>query len=507
MRVSVTGNYSPKLAGATACRARYWRAGGTVQHVSAPRLRAPGLAEPAGSDQGAVQRARGWLAELFPAPPEPSAPPAGRARLVAAVLIQVALVALGTIVMLFRYSGRPIWDSVYAEDPGVYLPWALGHPWDLLQSYAGYLQLVPRLIAQIAALVPIRHASVAFAVGGAVVASCSALFCYHASAGQVSSRWLRALVGLSVLLLPVAQLEIADTGVNAIWYLLVALFWAALWRPRSRSGAVIAAVVAFAGATATSLALAFLPLFAARAVVVPRRLRDQAATAGWVLGSLLQLGVMVTSHLSRFVPRNPINAVKFYAHDVLLPALGWHISWHLRDLLGLDGATLVAGGFIVVVIAAVLAMKDRRCRAFVVLAVLTGLASAAVTSLLAWGGPRLRVTVAVEHGARYSTLPILLLDACLIVGADAYARRAWPRPQALAAVAALVAILAVGWVTDFRYPVRRYAGPGSEWALTADAWLRYCNQHGPDGKITVIYPDFWGPGHLSNTFSCSSLHR
>jgi hypothetical protein len=48
----------------------------------------------------------------------------------------------------------------------------------------------------------------------------------------------------------------------------------------------------------------------------------------------------------------------------------------------------------------------------------------------------------VEHGARYSTVPILLLDAALIIAADAYALRWWPRPRAIAAVAALIAVLA-----------------------------------------------------------------
>jgi hypothetical protein len=112
----------------------------------------------------------------------------------------------------------------------------------------------------------------------------------------------------------------------------------------------------------------------------------------------------------------------------------------------------------------------------------------------------------VEHGARYSTVPILLLDAALIVAADACARRWWPRPRAVAAVAALIAVLAAGWVTDFRYPVRRTAGHGSAWARTADAWLGYCQQQ-PAGTITVTFPDWWGRGKLATTFSCPSLRR
>jgi len=48
-----------------------------------------------------------------------------------------------------------------------------------------------------------------------------------------------------------------------------------------------------------------------------------------------------------------------------------------------------------------------------------------------------------------------------------------PRTRAIAAVAALIAILATRWATDFRSPVRRYARPGSAWQRTVGKWLRY----------------------------------
>jgi hypothetical protein len=426
------------------------------------------------------------------------------ARWVLFVLVQVVVVAAGAVVMLARISGRPAWEVIYGEDWGIYLPQALAHPWHLLQSYAGYLQLVPRLIGQVAAMLPIRDASVVFAAGGAVVASACGLFTYHASTGQVSSRWLRALLGLSVVLLPVAQLEIADNGLNTIWYLLATLFWAALWRPRTRAGAAVAAVVAFAAAASTSLALLYAPLFAARAVAVPRRLREHAASAGWALGSLLQVAVIVTSHLSRITPHRPINALLFYAHEVLLPALGWHFSWDLRHTVGLTGATAIMGGIILVVLACVVVTQPGRCRVFVVTAVATGLLFAAVSAEFAWGGPGLRVTPRVEHGARYSTVPILLLDAALIVAADAYVRRWWPRPKAIAAVVALVAVLGAGWATDFRYPVRHFSGAGSAWSHKVGKWLHDC-RHNPGGTITINWRG--GVGLVVTTFRCTSLRR
>src|SRR5207245_2452962 len=102
------------------------------------------------------------------------------------------------------------------------------------------------------------------------------------------------------------------------------------------------------------------------------------------------------------VPRqtcpDPVNAVLYYAHEVLLPALGWHLSWQLRHLVGLTGATVLAGGFIVIVLAAVVVTQPGRCRVFVVTAVATGLVFTAVTSAFAWGGPGQRVTIRVEHG-------------------------------------------------------------------------------------------------------------
>ena len=118
-----------------------------------------------------------------------------------------------------------------------------------------------------------------------------------------------------------------------------------------------------------------------------RRLREHAATAGWALGSVLQVAVIVTSHLSRLIPRDPVNAPLFYAHDVLLlPALGWHFSWDLRDTVGLRGATAIMGGFILVVLAWVVVTQPGRCRVFVVTAVATGLVFSLVTSAIAWAG-------------------------------------------------------------------------------------------------------------------------
>jgi hypothetical protein len=48
------------------------------------------------------------------------------------VAIQVAAVCAGTLVLLLRIAHVPAWDTLYAEDQGVYRFDALAHPWHLI---------------------------------------------------------------------------------------------------------------------------------------------------------------------------------------------------------------------------------------------------------------------------------------------------------------------------------------------------------------------------------------
>ena len=54
------------------------------------------------------------------------------------------------------------------------------------------------------------------------------------------------------------------------------------------------------------------------------------------------------------------------------------------------------------------------------------------------------------------------------------------RPRTVAAVTALVGVLSVGWITDFRY--QGWRGNTINWPPTATAWLHAC-QRTPDGVI------------------------
>jgi hypothetical protein len=54
------------------------------------------------------------------------------------------------------------------------------------------------------------------------------------------------------------------------------------------------------------------------------------------------------------------------------------------------------------------------------------------------------------------------------------------------AVAALVVVLSIGWITDFRTDNGR--GGGAPWAPVAARWLADCQRH-PDGSVTAPSTD------------------
>jgi hypothetical protein len=403
--------------------------------------------------------------------------------------------------MLLRIAVRSPVTTIWAEDRTVFLVGALAGPGHLFASYAGYLELLPRLIAEFVSFLPLPDAAAAFAIAGAVIAAAVALFVFHASAGHIRSVWLRGLLAAAVLLLPVAPLEIADSGVNTPWYLLFALFWAALWRPRTRGGMALAGAVAFLAGASTPLALALAPLLILR-VATLRRVREHAVTAGLAAGLLLQVPVIYAAHNSRTGQHASAGEVLgFVAHDVVLPALGWHLDWWLQAAVGRNGATLLVGCALAAVFGAIAVTQPARVRLVAAVALGCGFLLAAAAATLSQWVTVDPVQFHFEPGARYTTLPIFLMEAAVLVAVDNVIRRARERTRpdeqavafggsawtglarargATAAVAALVMALSFAWVTDFRTDNGR-AG-GTLWAPIAADWLAYC-QRNPDGAV------------------------
>ena len=441
---------------------------------------------------------RDALGELFPSVPETPARARG-ARVLGAV-VQVAAVGIASVAMLLRVPGRPAWRTIFGDDYFEFLVGAIQHPWHW-RAYGGYVQVLPRFIAQVVSYLPLTDASLAFALAGVVVAACCALFIFHASVGHIESVKLRALLAVALVLLPVAPMELIGSGVETPWYLLPALFWAMLWRPRTRPAMAVAAAVGLLAMASNILAALLAPLLVARLYVL-RRPREHAVSAGWLAGCLVQAVWVISDALHGHSRLNldsltpPGESLAFYGHVVLLPSLGWHTSWWLRSFAGANGAAAIAAVVLAVSFGLILVTQPG-ARLFVVTAVAVGF----IFTVISVGinrGPAAKPMLPMQVlGTRYAIMADFLIVSALIVGADhALRSRAHDRRRrgaglkSVTAVTALVVFLATTWAVDFRYTGLRTTTAWN-WAPIAAKWERDC-AHSRTGEITeTVYKRPW----------------
>jgi len=441
---------------------------------------------------------RDALGELFPSVPEARARARG-ARVLSAV-VQVAAVGIAAVALLLRIPGRPAWRTIFGEDYFWFLTGAIQHPWHW-SAYAGYVQVLPRFIAQVVSYLPLTDASLAFALAGVVVAACGALLVFHASAGHIESVRLRALLAVALVLLPIAPMEVIGSGVDTPWYLLPVLFWAMLWRPRTRPAMAVAAAAGFLAMASTILAALLAPLLVARLYVL-RRPREHTVSAGWLAGCLVQAAFIIPLalhgrsrlHSDSLTP--PGQSLAYYGHAVLLPSLGWHTSWWLRSFAGADGAAAIAAAVLAVSIGLILVTQPG-ARLFVVTALAVGFIFT-VISVSINRAPAIEPMLPTRAGGtRYTIMADFLIVSALIVGTDhALRSRAHDRRRQRAglksvmAVTALVVFLAATWAVDFRYTGLRTTSAWN-WAPIAAKWERDC-AHSRTGEITeTVYKRPW----------------
>jgi hypothetical protein len=143
-----------------------------------------------------------------------------------------AIVALATVLQVAREAAVSAWDTVWAEDGSVFLADALNHSFfsTLFEPHGGYLHVVPRLVAGLAASLPLELAAPTFNVVSALVVSLLASFVYLASANKLQARSSRLALSTLVALLPAAGSELLGNAANLHFYLIFACFWALMWR-------------------------------------------------------------------------------------------------------------------------------------------------------------------------------------------------------------------------------------------------------------------------------------
>jgi hypothetical protein len=171
-------------------------------------------------------------------------------------------------------------------------------------------------------------------------------------------------------------------------------------------------------------------------------------------------------------------------------------NWWDRNL-----ALMLVGGVLVLIVAAILIAGATRVRVFTVTAVGFGFALTVLAATVTWWVTVNKAFPANEPGARYSCLPILLITAVLIVATDALfvsaGRRTW---AAIFATIALIGVLCIGWVPDFRYAAAR--NQVAPWAPFAAQWLETCRHH---DEIRYLDGYFNTPHGEIMTIPCSRI--
>ena len=289
----------------------------------------PSDVEPVGSaGRSAVA---GRLAALFAgAPSRPVT--AGRVALAGAAVLA------GTAYCLGRVGGPGALDSIWAEDASNFLSDALTERpvATILEPVNGYFLVVPRLLAELAAIFPIGWAP---GVLSASAASCTAvmgLIVYCASGALLPHRLARAVVAAGIVAAPAGEnrfTNVLDSVAPLQFPMLFALFWTVLWAPRRRLSRVAQLGFVLLCAVSTFLAVVFVPLALLRVAV--RRDRSSAALlAAFLAGAALQVYGLVAGVSSRgdiSHPRpDPLWALRSFAT--------WALPFGLLGPAGVRGA-------------------------------------------------------------------------------------------------------------------------------------------------------------------------
>ena len=178
------------------------------------------------------------------------------------VLLAVAWVGLATVLQVARQPGVPSWDHIWAEDGGIFLSHAFAKPFltTVGDPHAGYLQVMPRIVASFASALPVQWAALGVAAGSAVVVSCLSLYVYFASGSLLRSQWARALLAGLAVLLPATAFETNASAANLHWYLIFACFWVFVVRSESWPAVAAGSAVVLAATLSDPLSGLLLPL-------------------------------------------------------------------------------------------------------------------------------------------------------------------------------------------------------------------------------------------------------
>jgi hypothetical protein len=411
-------------------------------------------------------------------------------------LVVVALLTIAVVLQLARMGWSASLNSLWAEDGPIYMQEALTQDfWHaIVSTYATYLVLVPRLIAEAASLVPLEDVPAAVSILSALVVAISGLAVWHASAAHIRDPFLRGTLVVLTVLSPVAGLESLDSAAYVPWYMLFASFWLLLWRPRTTWSACLGGLFLLLTGLSTPGLWFFAPLAALRVLALRDR-RDLAIVGGYAVGALAQVPVLAltdetavtplwthdiwTSYLQRVVDGAPLGlhpGGEIWAH------LGWPF------LIALTLATIVA-----------FAIGFKRgtagARWIAAIALPTSLVMFVISLYQRAVGEQMVWIEGMSSatGSRYAIVPALLVVSAALVLIDSAVRRrerSPARPWATAATATM-AVLAIAVAGSFY--VRNIEVRGAPpWDAALDQAKAVCLSEGGENAVVPTSPPGFG---------------
>ena len=444
-----------------------------------------------------LDRCRRFLDHYLFAGPAPAA--AGPARWEKAGLI-AALLALAVVLQLARLGWTGSLNGLWAEDGPIFLQSALtqGFFHTLGAEYSGYLVVVPRLIAELATVVPLKDAAAAVSVLSALMVALSGLVVWYAAAGHVRNPYLRGALVLMTVLTPVGGLETIDSASYVSWYMLFAVFWILLWRPRTLAGALGGGLFTAAAILSNPGAWFLLPLALLRAAAVRDR-RDATIVGAYFGASLVQLVAMARSSYEAI---EPVWTGKIW--EVLLQrvidgaAFGLRLGGHLWELLGWP-FLIVLTVAMVAAFAIGLRDADGRARAFAAVALPTALAmfvlsiyQRAVALPMLWPGGGYG-----GQAGRYAIVPVMLVVSAAMVVVEQQRRRGSAPARAWLPLA-LMSLLLVS--TGASFVATDTAARGApHWEDAVEEAAARCEEGAGDAAIPTSPPGF------QMTLPCSQI--
>ena len=294
-----------------------------------------------------------------------------------------------SVLWLTRQPGTTSFTTIYIDD-AIFLNQAVFGDWSMItQPHNGYLHLIPRTIALIAAAAPLQWAAVVFAIGCVVVLFAGMLVTWTSLREQPGFVGRYALlIALTLAIIPVASIETVANIACLQWYLVsVAIAVTALGGTQVWRGWALAVFLLL---TALSTPLVVLAVPGAIWLAIRSRRGGAPALQSWLPFAGLALGLIpqLTSLTSSpgFDDTEQVDVIsRTTAETVLemvgpLPLLGWDLNRGIP--YGLPAAAVIALsvlGFIAVLLwwarQPITEARSSRMRVAIVLSVLAVIAA------------------------------------------------------------------------------------------------------------------------------------